>query len=451
MTLQRDTILHIGFDDTDSLQGSCTTHLATIIIEEIDAQVTFLDYPRLIRNNPNIPWKTRGNGAIGFTIKTPEEEVDQVIVTIKKSIESYYQPDENTNPGLVVVKGNIPEIIKEFSKRALIEVLSIEEAKDIAANHCFDHYFIGNGRGLIGGLAAIGNTLNPRNEDFTYEILTYRSTNLLGSKRKLDKESVYEMDKKLTPEVFNNIDEETNKVLICPAGPDPVFYGIRGEEAEKMLEALSIVKTLEPLDAYCIFRTNQGTDQHFKYADERIENYRVFKGDIEITSKPRILLGGHVILHGIVEENKKLVDIAAFEPSKSFKQKISKLLPGDKITAYGGVKYNQEHATHTIQLEKCKIIFISNHYYENSPLCPKCNKRMTSAGLNKGHKCKKCGFKDSNIPKVKTKIVREIQRELLIPPAQAQRHLVKPHRRYGLKKKESVKFVKNWWKKYTNE
>ena len=74
MTQEREITLHIGFDDTDSLKGSCTTHLATKIIEEISNRVTFLDYPRLIRNNPNVPWKTRGNGAIGLAIKTDEGE-----------------------------------------------------------------------------------------------------------------------------------------------------------------------------------------------------------------------------------------------------------------------------------------------------------------------------------------------------------------------------------------
>ena len=32
--------------------------------------VEFVDYPRLVRFNPNIPWKTSGNGAVGLKIKT---------------------------------------------------------------------------------------------------------------------------------------------------------------------------------------------------------------------------------------------------------------------------------------------------------------------------------------------------------------------------------------------
>jgi tRNA(Ile2)-agmatinylcytidine synthase len=451
MTQEEETTLHVGFDDTDSLKGSCTTHLATKIIREISNRVTFLDYPRLIRNNPNVPWKTRGNGAIGLSFIVKNEDINQITSEIKFLIENYYQSDENTNPGLVVVKGEIPDIIKQFSRRALIEVITIAEAKEIAKECCFDHFFIGNGRGLIGGLAAIGNTLNPSNEDFTYEILTYRIPANYGSKRRLEEKTVYEMDKKISPNVFNNIDEETNKILICPAGPDPVFYGIRGEEASYLLEAMSIVKPKEPLESFCIFRTNQGTDQHFYYADNHVEDFRVFKGTILITEKPRVLLGGHIILRGQLEQRDELVDIAAFEPSKSFRKEIGKLLPNDRILAYGGIKFKKEHKVHTIQLEKCEILTVSDHFKESSPYCPKCSKRMTSAGHNKGHKCKKCGYKDSKIQKIKTRIERELESGLLIPPAQAQRHLVKPHQRYKLEKKRSIDFIENWCAVYPNK
>ena len=55
--------LHIGMDDTDSARGMCTTFLAYVIVDGLLARgAAFLDYPRLVRLNPNIPWKTRGNG-----------------------------------------------------------------------------------------------------------------------------------------------------------------------------------------------------------------------------------------------------------------------------------------------------------------------------------------------------------------------------------------------------
>ena len=69
--MKAKTVLNIGFDDTDSPKGMCTTFLAYKIVDYLKKEkVTFLDYPKLIRFNPNIPWKTRGNGAVGLKIKT---------------------------------------------------------------------------------------------------------------------------------------------------------------------------------------------------------------------------------------------------------------------------------------------------------------------------------------------------------------------------------------------
>ena len=69
--LQNDTILHIGIDDTDSPKGMCTTFLSYKIVKFLEKQeIQFMDFPSLIRFNPNIPWKTRGNGAVRLTIKT---------------------------------------------------------------------------------------------------------------------------------------------------------------------------------------------------------------------------------------------------------------------------------------------------------------------------------------------------------------------------------------------
>ena len=62
-------MLHIGIDDTDSVKGGCTTWLATEIIAELP-EFDLIGPPRLVRLNPNVPWKTRGNGAVRLTIKT---------------------------------------------------------------------------------------------------------------------------------------------------------------------------------------------------------------------------------------------------------------------------------------------------------------------------------------------------------------------------------------------
>jgi len=54
-------------DDTDSTKGMCTTYLTSEIMAEF-SEVDMIGYPRLVRLNPNIPWKTRGNGAISLRL-----------------------------------------------------------------------------------------------------------------------------------------------------------------------------------------------------------------------------------------------------------------------------------------------------------------------------------------------------------------------------------------------
>jgi len=84
--LQNDTILHIGIDDTDSPKGMCTTFLSYKIVKFLEKQeIQFMDFPSLIRFNPNIPWKTRGNGAVRLTIKTINPK------KIKNKISQYVQ------------------------------------------------------------------------------------------------------------------------------------------------------------------------------------------------------------------------------------------------------------------------------------------------------------------------------------------------------------------------
>jgi len=45
----------------------CTTYLATLMLDEF-SDLDLIGLPRLVRLNPNIPWKTRGNAAICISL-----------------------------------------------------------------------------------------------------------------------------------------------------------------------------------------------------------------------------------------------------------------------------------------------------------------------------------------------------------------------------------------------
>ncbi len=441
-------VVHVGLDDTDSLEGSCTTYIAALIIESISSYVTFLDYPRLIRNNPNIPWKTRGNGAVALSFFVPSTHFEDTLEKILFVVENNYKGGENTNPGVVIVKGNKIKEFSFFTSLGLTTFVSIKTIKLLLLKNKINYHQIGNGRGLIGAMSAIANQLKPGDEDFTYELLTYRIPSSITKPRQLDLEKIKEMDTKLSPLVYNNIDDEDGRVLIAPTGNDPVLYGIRGESPEVLLNAFQMVHSFEPIERYCIFRTNQCTEQHFKYASSDIKNFNVFQGEIKVLTKPKTLLGGHVFFEGEVQSSKKVINIAAFEPTKGFRKGILSLYPDDVIRGYGGIRYKKPFGRFTLNLEKCEIIKLSEVYKEESPFCPHCVKRMISNGFNKGHKCRKCGHKEPKSVKTKTLLPRKPIDQVLIPPASAQRHLTKPLRRYNLPPQKEVKIVSNWWKKF---
>ena len=76
------TVLSVGIDDTDSPLGMCTTYLGFKIVGKLRKKgVKFSSYPRLVRFNPNIPWKTRGNGAVGLTFLTNDAKEDIEYIT----------------------------------------------------------------------------------------------------------------------------------------------------------------------------------------------------------------------------------------------------------------------------------------------------------------------------------------------------------------------------------
>src|SRR5438552_10916308 len=69
-------VLWIGVDDTDSLTGMCTTFLAGELVRELTRAYDLIGYPRLVRLNPNIAWKTRGNGAACILVGSVEGRLD---------------------------------------------------------------------------------------------------------------------------------------------------------------------------------------------------------------------------------------------------------------------------------------------------------------------------------------------------------------------------------------
>ena len=419
-------ILHIGFDDTDSLKGSCTTHLCTLFVKDIIDYVDFLDFPNLIRLNPNIPFKTRGNGAVAVRLKGLKEDLENIKELLLKKVETLSRvEDENTNPGVAFVDGKIPKEIFLHSQKAMWNVISIEEAEKINKISNVSLYKYKNGRGIIGALGAIGNTLQ---EDFTYEHLSYRLPINFGTKRMIDDESVIEADK-ATPLTFSNVDYEYKSIMITPRGADPVFAGIRGETIEEVRKAWSLIKPLEKIDMQMVFRTNQHTNQHFvkKFKIKELKPHLSVIVDGEINKRPYYIEGSHLIFQ--IKDNSGKIDCAAYEPTKKFRGILKNLLVGDKVTIFGGVRSASDKIPQTINIERIKIRELIKRFRIENPFCDICNVRLKSAGKNKGYKCPKCSKRYREIQPQKTIIKRKLETEEYLPPIIAHRHLTRPFER----------------------
>ncbi|MCK5184424.1 MAG: DUF1743 domain-containing protein [Candidatus Heimdallarchaeota archaeon] len=415
--------LHIAFDDTDSLKGSCTTHLATLIVHEIFDQVDFIDFPNLIRLNPNIPHKTRGNGAVAIRIEGDNSDLavvrEVVIKTVKKMARL---EDENTNPGIAFVSNAIPKKVKHFSKRAMWDVISIPEAEEFNSFSNVDLIKLGNGRGIIGALGAIGN---PLEDDFTYEHLSYRLPENFGTKRMIDRESILVADEG-TPLTFSNVDYEYNSVMITPRGADPVFSGIRGETPEEVMKAWSLVKPLEEIAMLMVYRTNQHTNQHF-IKDFVIEQLKPHQSAIVqgvVSKAPHYIEGSHLIFS--IKDDTGVIDCAAYEPTKRFRGELSNLVIGDTITVFGGIRPKGENHPMTINVERLKVDFLVKTVSYENPFCDNCNARLKSAGKNKGFKCQKCSTVYRDKKQIEKEIPRNISLKEYLPPIIAHRHLTKP-------------------------
>ncbi len=407
-------MIFIGIDDTDSNKGMCTTYIAALLYEKLSKRYDVIE-ARLIRLNPNIPYKTRGNAAICLVLDNGclnyVKDVTLEIVKRYSRIE-----DINTNPGIVIYEGDdIPKDFVDFYYKALREVVEISYAEFLLKKHNVLYYKIKNGRGIIGALAAIGADLRNK----TFELIAYRKEENWGKPRKIDRKSVIMMDKKTFPFTFNNYDYENDRVLITPHTPCPILYGIRGVNPEILKLASEMIISYEEIERIMIYKTNQATDSHYLEISriKDIKPYSSVKIRLKIIDNPKIIQGGHIIVKAT--DGYDVIYLAAYEPTKSFRKIIKELRANDEIIAYGSVK----SYPNTINLEKIEILKLNRYKLEN-PRCPICNKKMESIGRGKGYRCRKC--KTFSKEKVPVLIDRRIEEKVYQVPPSAMRHLSKP-------------------------
>ncbi len=420
------TLYNLGFDDTDSFRMGCTTYAGARLIGLLAEEAKFTDYPNLIRLNPNIPWKSRGNAAICLRFETDRSPED-LLETAREIVEECRDAgDEKNQPGIALLKGEVPGPVKEFGRRALYDVLSVEEAARLAERTGMVYRLVKGGRGLIGAVAAIGNTLDG---DYTFELIVYRRPDTWGRGRDVDPASVVSMDRTTSPLTFNNFDYEKGRVLITPHGPDPILFGVRGEDPAVLLRAMGMLR-FTGAERWVIYRSNQGTDAHLtrRSAVAGLQAYQAAVVEGRIASCPRALKGGHIITS--IQDGTGRIDLAAYEPSGDLRRVVRCLLPGDRIMAGGGVRL-LDGGRLTFNLERLEVLETVTLAYRN-PVCERCRRVMKSEGKDKGYQCEVCGLKTRE--RRALAVERRVKPGTYLPPPRSQRHLTKPFTRYGLEK-----------------
>ncbi len=399
--------MRIGIDDTDSPSGMCTTYLGAVLARRLIRDHMRVLSARLVRLNPNVTWKTRGNAAVALDVKG---DPDRAFAIACATVEEFADFScENTNPGVVVAE-KLPD--PAFYEKAVKDFCEIDEAVGILDATGARYRGYKNRRGLIGATAAVSGVF----PDQTSEILVYRKPERFCTPRSVDRASLFTAEEATFPHTWDTVDTENEVVVCVPHTPDPVLFGIRGESPSWVMLARSMIESEEP-GIEQIWVTNQGTDAHLiagKIGELREGLSYHVRG--EVIEAPVTGTGGHVSF--TLGDNGQSVRCMAYEPTKGFRHIVRCLVAGDEVIAVGSYKKG------SINLEKMRLVSLSRAVTTRPPICPLCEKRMTSDGRGKGYKCKKCGAHAPG-PEV-TAVPRTIAPGWYEVPPTARRHLAKP-------------------------
>ncbi len=409
----------VGIDDTDSRErGMCTTYVADTVARRF-AERGAVDRLLLIRCNPAVEHKTRGNAALAIHTDVAVDEAFDIARGVVDDLAE--AADGRTNPGLVVAPGSpteVPDAVATFTCEAVADHHTRSAARSVLDRVRYRYFGWKNGRGLIGALAAVGAWAAL--EEWTYEHIAYREPKRWGTERTVDPGSVFDAAEAFYPTVWDTVDRGTGEAVCIPRTPGPVLYGVRGDDPEACRAAAERIDA-EPIDCERTFVTNQGTDGHLR--DGTIATARdgyAYRLGGTVVAAPETRRGGHVFFQ--VGEDDAVIECVAFEPTKRFRDRVRALRVDDRLTVCGEVSGG------TMKLEKFAVRELAETE-RVTPTCPECERTMESAGSGQGYRCRDCGT--SAAGKVLAAIERDLDVGWYEVPPRARRHIAKPLVRGG--------------------
>ncbi len=427
----------LGLDDTDSPRGGCTTWVLTELLALArELQIDLLGYPRLVRLNPNIPWKTRGNAALSARFGHGQGPRTRVGVISGRPIWSYRRgrplggstadsfreaawrlvnarsrSEAGTDPALVIAPRRLPA---EFYWRAVRDVVPASDARSAIETAGGWWRTRDDDRGLVGAAASIAWP----GRRVTWEVTSYRRPERWGRPRDVDAQSVREASNRHAG-LFLCADPRTRRLLVAPHTPCPILYGLRGTEPRPLLSARRDVRS-EPVDRWVLFRTNQATGDHLADRDwASVAPYGSARFNATVCAAPADLPGGHVCLP-LRDDRGSSLDCLAFEPTKTLPRAVRALAPGDRVRVAGSRGVDP-----VLRLETLQVLRLARRWSASRPpRCPACHRRARSLGQARGYRCPGCHRRwppESSIRE--TRPPPQIQGVVVHPTASARRHL----------------------------
>ena len=365
----------LGLDDTDSLDGGCTTLVFHQLLESLPCEY---GEPRLTRLWPFAAQRTRGNASLSVELFCDESIVKWLdeywvnnIATLKGEVSESKHSDRKqypSDPGMTLFLDKPDEIHYWNAVRS--------EATFIEGGHQW------GGQGRIGAAASCA---------WSGEVATWEGIAWRKGERKVSEESLTIVDQ--MEGTFLCRDPRNNRGLIAPRGPCPVMFGVRATSSDVALMATKelIAGSAETI-GFRVFRTNQASGDHIQ------------SSHISIVESKELLSGGHVILNN---------NILAFSESGDINMLAQWLEIGDSFE-YMGMEYDGD-----IHLEAIRV---TSSKTQTRPLC-RCGTRMKSMGKGQGVRCPKCRTKTTE-SWVEEERIPPIE-GWAQPPVDKRRHLAK--------------------------
>ncbi len=408
----------LGVDDTDGPSGGCTTFVLTEIVAAAGRLgFDLIGDPRLVRLDPNIPWKTRGNGALaarfghGAGRRRKVGEIDghpvysypkarplrpnerrRLVDAAWSAVLGARAQDPGSDPALVASSRPLPLALYRAAVSTRVPLAVATRACRRAHAEVRTE---GSRRGIVGAAAALAWP----GRRATWELLTYRAPDRIGDRREVNPESVRRAARRF-PSLFLCYDPRTRRLMVTPHTACPILFGLRSTDARILDRARRSIRS-EPVERWLVFRTNQGTGDHVQ--PRRVRDLRPFDAarlQGTVAGVPVDRPGGHVAFE--LRDPTGTVPCVAFEPTKTLPAVARSLRPGDRISVWGGRGRDR-----SFRLEGIIILGRPPRYRVLPPRCPACRRAAGSLGRGRGYRCPGC----------RRRFPPEAARRVLEPPA----------------------------------